>query len=103
MKKYACHRIYDRESHYYPQSVVVINDDGRIDAVYQFEQEMASTEWIGGIIVLSDKAVMTPHRDFKSILRYLTSSTGQALYAWHFSTFHFEAEELAPTCIIRRL
>ena len=103
MKKYACHRIYDCESHYYPQSVVMNNDTGRIDTIYQFDQEMASTEWIGGIIILSDKGEMAPHRDFKSILRYLTCPTNQALYAWHFSAFNFESEELCPTCIIRRL
>ena len=65
-------------------------------------EETPATEWIGGIIILSDKNDLPPIRNFKAILDYL-SSTDIPVYAWHITDFDFQQEELTPQSVIRRL
>ena len=51
IKRYGCHRVYDRYTHYLSQSVVAIAPDGEVLECIPLTQETSFTEWIGGAIV----------------------------------------------------
>ena len=102
MKRYACHRVYTRADHYLKQAFITLDEDGRVIHYATFIEEFQTTEWIGGVIVLSDTDA-TPTNDFRSWFQEHAKSNGQTIHAWHFSEFDFEKEEPTPTCIIRRL
>lgn len=102
MKKYACHRVYDAPDRYFKQSVVSIANDGKVCNISPLTDETAGTEWIGGIIVLSDSEELCRETSFANLL-HKTTNAKQSCYAWHLSHFDFEREELTPQTIIRRL
>lgn len=102
MKRYACHRVYTRADNYLKQAFITLDEDGRVIHYATFIEEFQATEWIGGVIVLSDTDA-TPTNDFRSWFQEHAKSNGQTIHAWHFSEFDFEKEEPTPTCIIRRL
>jgi hypothetical protein len=88
IKKYACHRVYDNGyNHYLPQSVVTIAPDGEVLECKPLTEEISSTEWIGGVIVLK------PMSDGQTEKRY----------ALHISDFDFQQEAPTPKSIITRL
>ena len=88
IKKYACHRVYDNSyNHYLPQSVVAIAPDGEVLECTPLTEEISSTEWIGGIIVLNP----------------MSDNNTEKYYALHISDFDFEQEVPTPQSIIRRL
>ena len=102
MKKYACNRLYKAPGKWMPQSVVTINERGEVEGFAPLMEETSATEWLGGIIILSDKETLPSPRKFKELLDYLTP-TDTPLCAWHISDFDFQQEELTPQSIIRRL
>jgi len=102
MKKYACHRVYTRPDHYLKQAFITINEQGNLINYAPFSEEIRNTEWIGGVIVLSDSE-KTPGNNWHSWIREHTKDAGHLTYAWHFSEFDFEREEPTPTCVARRL
>ena len=87
IKRYACHRVYDGNNHYLPQSVVAIAPDGEVLECKPLTEEISSTEWIGGVIVLK------PMSDEQHGKRY----------ALHISDFDFQQEAPTSKSIIRRL
>lgn len=87
IKRYACHRVYDSYSHYLPQSVVAVAPDGEVLECEPLTEEVSSTEWLGGVIVL------------KSMSDDLTEKR----YAIHISDFDFQKEAPTSASIIRRL
>ena len=103
IKRYACHRVYDSYNHYLPQSVVTITPDGEVLECKPLTEEISSTEWIGGVIVLSPSPEMGSVTDFKSMTNGMVHLDQTPLYAWHVSNFDFSKEELTPQSIIRRL
>ena len=103
MKKYACNRLYKAPGKWMPQSVVTINERGEVEGFAPLMEETSATEWLGGIIILSDKKVLPSQRNFNDLLDYLRPTTESSLYAWHISDFNFQQEELTPQSIIRRL
>lgn len=102
MKKFACNRLYVSHNRYVSQSVVSIDEEGKVSGYSSLVEEIASTEWIGGVIFLSDKERLTSSSGFKALAQEITEG-GCATYAWHISNFDFQQEELTSDSIIRRL
>ena len=76
MKKYACNRLYKASGEWMPQSVVSINERGEVERYAPLKEETSATEWLGGIIILSDKETLnvTVESGFK-----LTNENGDTL------------------------
>ena len=87
IKRYACHRVYDSYNHYLPQSVVTITPDGEVLECKPLTEEISSTEWIGGVIVLKP----------------ISERQTEKRYALHISDFDFQLEASTSKSIIRRL
>lgn len=88
IKKYACHRVYDNGyNHYLPQSVVTIAPNGEVLECKPLTEEISSTEWIGGVIVLNP----------------ISEGQAEKRYALHISDFDFQLEAPTPKSIITRL
>lgn len=102
MKKFACNRLYVSYNRYVSQSVVSIDEEGKVIGYSSLVEETASTEWIGGVIFLSDKERLASSSGFKALAQEITEG-GCATYAWHISNFDFQQEELTSDSIIRRL
>lgn len=102
MKKYACNRLYRASEEWMPQSVVTINEKGEVERIAPLLEETSATEWLGGIIILSDKKIMPSQLKFNDLLDYLTP-VEMPLYAWHISDFDFQQNELTSRSVIRRL
>lgn len=102
VRKYACHRLYDAPDHYFPQSVVSIDENGKTIGHALLTEETSSTEWIGGIIILTGQKELPTFRNFHDLQRVLTKDP-ICTYAWHISCFDFQNNELMPESIIRRL
>lgn len=102
MKKFACNRLYVSYNRYVSQSVVSIDEEGKVSGYSPLVEETASTEWIGGVIFLSDKERLASSSGFKALAQEITEG-GCATYAWHISNFDFQQEELTSDSIIRRL
>lgn len=102
MKKYACNRLYRASEEWMPQSVVTINERGEVEEFAPLVEETSSTEWLGGIIILSDKETLPSRLKFNDLLNYL-APMATPLCAWHISDFDFQQEELTPRSIIQRL
>jgi hypothetical protein len=102
MKKYACNRLYRASEEWMPQSVVTINERGEVERIAPLLEETSATEWLGGIIILSDKKIMPSQLKFNDLLDYLTP-VEMPLYAWHISDFDFQQEEMTSRSVIRRL
>lgn len=102
MKNYACHRLYDSPGHYSGQSVVTLDECGQVVSYAPLTSEQPATEWIGGVILLSDKQDV--HADtLLEQFRQLLSGVSPKKYAWHIPAFDFQREEPMPDGIIRRL
>ena len=102
MKKYACNRLYVSRNRYVSQSVVSIDEEGRVSGYSSLVEEIAFTEWIGGVIFLSDKESLSSSSGFKALAQEITEE-GYPTYAWHISNFDFQQEELTSDSIICRL
>lgn len=102
MKKYACNRLYKSPEDILSQSIVTINERGEVEGLASLGEEVSATEWLGGIIILSDKRMMSPQQNFKELLEYL-APVEKPIYAWHISNFDFQQEEISPQSIIKRL
>ena len=103
MKNYACHRLYDSPDHYSGQSVVTLDECGQVVAYVPLTNELPATEWIGGVILLSDKQELVHTDTLTNQFRQLLSGVSPRKYAWHISAFDFQREEPISGCIIRRL
>ena len=102
MKKYACNRLYRASEEWMPQSVVTINERGEVESIAPLLEETSATEWLGGIIILSDKETLPSRLKFNDLLDYLTP-VEMPLYAWHISDFDFQQKEMTSRSVIRRL
>ncbi len=102
MKRYACHRVYTSPKHYLNQAYITLDEQGEVVNYATFTEEVSATEWIGGVIFLSD-TTPAPTDDFQAWAKKHIKNEGIPTYAWHLSEFNFEREEPTPTCIFRRL
>lgn len=102
MKKYAVHRIYISKTQYITQASLSINSKGEVEHYAPFIDETAATEWLGGIVILSDRIETKKTKDFQTLLNYLTT-TGRPIYAWHISKIDFQSFNLTSRSQIKRL
>lgn len=102
MKRYACHRLYTAHNLYFPQSVVVINDEGEVMDYASLTEETPATEWLGGVIFLSPRKELGENGDIKELLPE-KPGTQSPLYAWHLSPFDFVKEAPVEQSLIRLL
>ena len=103
MKRYACHRLYKSLDYYEGRSFVTLNDDGIVMETGPLTEEMAATEWIGGVIILSGKTEIPYDGDAWSKFCCLLSGDAPTIYAWHISTFDFQQGEPITGSVIRKL
>jgi len=101
MRRYACNRLYINNL-CLSQAVVAINEKGKVEYYFLFSEELPATEWIGGVIVLSDKKERVGYSDFQDFREQMTS-TKQLVYAWHVSDFDFQKEDFTPQSVVSRL
>lgn len=101
-RRYACNRLYLSYNQYISPCVVTIGEEGKVQGYSPLEEETSATEWIGGVIVLSDKSENLSISTFAQFFED-TKSAKHADYAWHIIYFDFQAAELTPQSIIRRL
>jgi hypothetical protein len=102
MKKYACNRLYKAPGEWMSQSVVSINDRGEVEGYVPLVDETSATEWLGGIVILSDKDALPSKMNFNELVNYLAPEK-KSVFAWHISEFDFQQETLTSRSIIRRL
>ena len=102
MKRYAVHRVYISKTQYITQASLSINTKGEVENYAPFINETAETEWLGGIIILSNKIEINNITDFRTIINYLATAK-HGIYAWHISNFDFQSENLTPKSQIKRL
>lgn len=102
MRKYACHRIYTDPDHYLSQAFVAIDEEGKVIRYASFQEEMVATEWIGGVIYLTDTNT-APNGDFHLWFNNHIKNGQTPVYAWHLSEFNFVREEPTPNCIFSLL
>lgn len=102
VKKYACNRLYLSCNQYISPCVVTINEEGKVQGYSPLEEETSATEWIGGVIVFSDKSENLSIGTFAQFFQE-TKSAKHTDYAWHITNFDFQATELTPQSIIQRL
>lgn len=100
MKRYACHRLYLSPGQYLKQAVVTLDEEGKVCHYSKLEKEIHSTEWIGGVIILSSHSVSLPSGN---IHEWLENNDDKQKYAWHLSQFDFEKETATSQSILRRL
>ena len=103
MKRYASHRLYEASGRYQGQSVVTLDHDGTVVECAPLTSETPATEWLGGVIVLSEKMAIGDDRPLQARFDDLFSGDGPKRYAWHISVFDFQQGIPLPGCIIRRL
>ena len=102
VRRYACNRLYLSCNQYISPGVVTINEEGKVQGYSALEEETSATEWIGGVIVFSDKAENLSIETFAQCFED-TKNAKHADYAWHIFDFNFQKEMLTPQSIIRRL
>lgn len=83
MKKYAVHKLYGASGSESLQQVVIVVEDGRFHGFFPLKEELAFTEWRGGVAILSgrDSIDIQLPASWDSILSYLLEEEGRNL--WH--------------------
>lgn len=103
IKKYACHRIYVGGELILTQSVVSVIPLGEVVACLPLSEEIPATEWIGGIIVLSNQTEIACRPDFQTWIHGVVIDRQLPVYAWHISDFNFQQESLTEQSVIQQL
>lgn len=108
MKRFACHRLYLSTHIRFTRYVVELEDDGKVQSYYPLEEEICGTQWIGGVIVLSERPdldTVMAREKFKDFLARTSqvNTKAQECYAWHIAEFDISQEEFVPQSRIVRL
>ena len=103
MKKYACNRLYLSSNEYLSPSVVCLDDEGCVISFALLKDELDATEWIGGVVILSEVKDITFEQNFHQLLQKSSASPNALLYAWHISNFDFNKEEFSSISTLKRL
>ena len=103
MKNYACHRLYISPSVYIKMATLTIDKLGQVRKYDTLQTENPFTEWIGGIIFLSNGLEIIRRNTLRELLEENMQPTASPVYAWHISHYNFTNEQLTPQSIIQRL
>ena len=105
MKRFACHRLYgtDNLSDFHSKVIVCVDETGLYRSFSSLQDEVRDTEWIGGVVLLSDAVDVKLESDFAVMLQKYISSGKGPTYAWHISDFDFAGENFTPRSVLRRL
>lgn len=101
MKRFACHYLYVSADGCYSKYVVELDDDDRVSVYFPLKEELRSTQWIGGVIILSPLRELEfhPEEAFADFLKRVVGD-GEAdvpVYAWHIADFDFRKKERTTT------
>ncbi len=101
MKRYAAHFLYETPSLVHLQYVVELID-GKVTAVFPLTEELASTVWLDGVIILSSYPdyKLKQELDFPALLDELCNGS---TYAYHLSLLNMVDRTLLPNTTLKRL
>ena len=106
MKRFACLRIYKDAATYINRAVAEVDDDGYVIRCYPFDQEQASTEWIGGVILLmpclSIERQEWANKSLDEVLPHVYTPSDK-LSAWHIDSIDWENMKIRTSAHIARL
>jgi len=93
MRKVAAHKVYFTQRDYLINQIVEITNSN-ILAIRELRHEEAMTEWLSGVIVLTDKSDLNVNSinkisDFFTDDNHVKSTT---IYAWHIADFDHDSE-----------
>ena len=103
MKKYAALRLYYAPDKYQGQSVVTLNEQGEVISFFSLDEEIHTTEWIEGIIILSSKATISIEENYNDLLTEEHYTANTPIYAWHLFPFDFKNGRPLPNSILKKL
>lgn len=103
MKKYAALRLYYAPDKYQGQSVVTLNEQGEVLSFFSLDEETHTTEWVGGIIILSSKATISIEENYNDLLTEEHYTANTPIYAWHLFPFDFKNECPTPNSLLKKL
>lgn len=91
MRRFACHRLYALPGECLAKGVVELGEDGKVHGWFPLEEEINTTQWIGGVIVLSAAETMdrVEGESFRSFLERGIALAGKDIYAWYITDFDF--------------
>ena len=104
MKRFAAHYIYLLPGKVYKQYVVEL-DGKNVSHLFPFNEEIESTIWLDGIILLSSVSdyLFIENQSFNELLQCLCYPHEGALYAYHLSGINLNTLVLLPSASLRQL
>lgn len=113
MKRYASLLLYLSQKQIHKQYVIELNDHC-VSHLYPFVEEIESTAWLGGVIILSTNPeyVMKKNITFDELLQELNDLPSdfneeyinfQSTYAYHLSAIDTSSMTLLPNVYLKRL
>lgn len=105
MERFACHCLYNSTEECHSKYVVELDENGWVKACFPLKREISSTQWVGGIIILSpcSELKLCLGESFLHFLRRAAISSSKPLYAWYIADFDFVKKELTVTSKLVRL
>lgn len=113
MERYASLLLYLSPKQIRKQYIIELNDH-RVSRFYSFIEEIESTVWLGGIIILSTNPeyLMKENMSFENLLQELNDLppdfnkeyiNSQLIYAYHLSAIDTSSMALLPNVYLKRL
>ncbi len=104
MKRYAASYVYLSPGQVYKQSVVELEGE-KVIRLFPLKEEIESTVWLDGIILLSSFSGYTLKADvtFKGILKDLCNQRVAPVYAYHLSGIELQTWRLLSSVKLTRL
>ena len=97
MKRFACHYLYVSSDGCYSKYVVELEDTGRVRRYFPLKEELSSTQWVGGIIILSPlyDLEIYPEEKYSDFLKRITveTETDVPVYAWYIANSDLQQRE----------
>lgn len=105
-RRYAAHFVYAAPGVRHKLHAVEV-EEGTVSGLFPLQREEESTEWLGGIIILSplEQAPVQPGGSFHGLLEMLCGDVppGVPLHAYHLQGVDLSTLSLLPHAVLRRL